>query len=255
MPTSTISKSNLYKICLRLAVILFWIAAWQFIAVMISNQTILPSPISVLQRLIILGQTSEFWITTLYSCLRIIIGFIAGCMIGILIGIIMFASSTIKHLLDPILILMKTVPVASFIILIFIWLNSDIIPSFIGFLIVVPIICRNIFEALRSLDKNLAEVAQIFKLSRIQKIQVLYLPTIKNYFIAAFTTSLGLAFKAGIAAEILCTPKMSIGKEIYNAKIYLDTENIFAWTLVVIMLSLLFEIFFVKCMQMKRGKR
>ena len=241
MPTSTISKSNLYKICLKLAVILFWIAAWQFIAVMISNQTILPSPISVLQRLIILGQTSEFWITTLYSCLRIIIGFIAGCMIGILIGIIMFTSSTIKHLLDPILI--------------FIWLNSDIIPSFIGFLIVVPIICRNIFEALRSLDKNLVEVAQIFKLSWIQKIQVLYLPTIKNYFIAAFTTSLGLAFKAGIAAEILCTPKMSIGKEIYNAKVYLDTENIFAWTLVVIMLSLLFEIFFVKCMQMKRGKR
>ena len=44
-----------------------------------------------------------------------------------------------------------------------------------------------------------------------------------------------------IAAEIIGIPKGSIGENLYNAKIYLETPDLFAWTFVIIAVSVLFE--------------
>ena len=144
---------------------------------------------------------------------------------------------------------------ASFIILLFIWLSGAVIPSFIGMLIVIPVVCQNVYEALASVDESLLEAAQVYQLTKVQKIQFIYIPALRTYFLAAVKTSLGLSFKAGIAAEILCTPKFSIGKEIYGAKIYLNTVDVFAWTAVVIILSLIFELVFVKLLNKVTSRR
>ena len=50
-----------------------------------------------------------------------------------------------------------------------------------------------------------------------------------------------MGWKAGIAAEVLTVPPLSIGKNIFEAKLYLETTELFAWTLTVILLSLVIE--------------
>ena len=73
----------------------------------------------------------------------------------------------------------------------------------------------------------------------------LYIPSLAPYFLAACKSSLGMAWKAGIAAEVLAVPKNAIGTELYYAKTYLETPTMFAWTLVIILLSIIFEKLFV----------
>ena len=82
----------------------------------------------------------------------------------------------------------------------------------------------------------------------------MYLPHCLPYFSAGALTSLGLAWKAGIAAEVLCTPNHSIGKQVYDAKVYMETAEVFAWTLVVILLSLALEKLLKHCLE-RRDRR
>lgn len=255
MTTSTIQHNKAKKIILSIAVILFWITAWHIASIWIVNETILPSPLDVCKRLLVLGTEAEFWQITALSCVRIIVGFFIGCILGTILGIVTRLFVAAKYLLSPILTLIKATPVASFIILLFIWLSGAVIPSFIGMLIVIPVVCQNVYEALASVDESLLEAAQVYQLTKVQKIQFIYIPALRTYFLAAVKTSLGLSFKAGIAAEILCTPKFSIGKEIYGAKIYLNTVDVFAWTAVVIILSLIFELAFVKLLNKVTSRR
>jgi NitT/TauT family transport system permease protein len=50
-----------------------------------------------------------------------------------------------------------------------------------------------------------------------------------------------MAWKAGIAAEVLLQPLVSIGKMIFEAKYTLETVDLFAWTVIVVVLSVLIE--------------
>lgn len=249
MMLSTTSVNSFKKIFKYFAATLFWVAVWQFGAKAIGNATVLPSPSEVFSRLSVLVQTDNFWHITLLSCLRIIIGFLLGTAAGIIFGVLSRISKIIKALLQPLMLLIKTTPVASFIILLFFWLPNGSIPSFISILIVTPIISANLYESFDAIDTGLTETANLYKIHGFTRFKVLYLPTIKSYFLAAFSTSLGLAFKAGIAAEILCTPKNAIGTEIWGGKVYLDTESVFAWTIVVIILSLAFDILFKRLLR------
>lgn len=248
--TASTTSVNKIKILLKKATaIIFLIAVWQGVALLIGNATVLPTPIAVFLKLLEIAKDSDFWLITLLSCIRIIAGFLLGSIIGAGFGALSHISKTAKYLLDPLLILIKATPVASFIILLFFWLPNNTIPSFTSILIVIPLVASNVYEGFCSVDVGLKEVANLYNIRGFARFRALYLPTLKSYFLAAFSTSLGLSFKAGIAAEILCTPKTAIGSEIYNGKVYLETENVFAWTFVVIVLSLLFEVLFKKLLE------
>jgi NitT/TauT family transport system permease protein len=105
----------------------------------------------------------------------------------------------------------------------------------------LPIIWTNISSGIRSTSKELLEVARVYRFSPVIKITKLYIPTVLPYFLAACRSALGMAWKAGVAAEVLCTPTSAIGTELYFAKTYMDTETLFAWTLITIILSLIIE--------------
>ena len=149
----------------------------------------------------------------------------------------------------------KATPVASFIVLLLIWIGSPKVPSVITFLIVLPVIWTNLDEGLQRQDEKLLQVAQIYGFSTFKKLKLLTVPSIKPYFISACRTSLGLAWKAGIAAEIIAMPRGSIGTSIGKAKQYLNTEEMFAWTLTVIVLSLLLELLAVKLLNRWEQKK
>ena len=229
----------------------------------INSAFLFPSPKDVLWELWILISgasnqgdviSSNFWLITCLSLLRILWGILVSILIGTVLAYITSVSRLLRALLTPALSAIKSTPVASFIILALLWLDRNVLPVFITALIVIPIIWANVSEGIRRVDKNLLEVAEIYRFSAPKKLIKLYVPSVAPYFMAACQSSLGMAWKAGIAAEVLSTPDHSIGKELYNAKTYMETPRLFAWTLIVILLSYIIEKLLVFALN-RLGKR
>ena len=219
----------------------FWLAIWAIASYRINNSFIIPSPKSVIKSVDMLIKTNDFWLITSQSLLRILLGILIAVALGILIAIITTAIPFFNVLITPIMSTVKATPVASFIFIAIIFMNRNSLPVFITALLVLPIVWTNVSSGIKSVPKDLKEVAKIYKLSKFTQLKKLYFPTVLPYFLAACRSALGLAWKAGIAAEVLCTPKSAIGTELYFSKTYLDTEMLFAWTLITIVFSLIIE--------------
>ncbi len=166
-------------------------------------------------------------------------------MIGIALSALTSRILFLRQLTLPIMTVIKATPVASFIVLLLIFIGAASVPAIITLLIVLPVVWTNLDEGLRRRDADLWQVAKIYRMSPWRRFRFLILPSVRPYFISACRTSLGLAWKAGIAAEIIAMPRMAIGTMIGEARLYLNTEEMFAWTLAVVLLSLLIELGFV----------
>ena len=226
----------------------FWVGLWALASFKINNSFILPSPLKVIKATLALFKDPNFLIITAQSLGRIFMGVLAAILIGIILAVITVRFSFFNTLITPVMSTVKATPVASFIFIAIIFMSRNTLPIFITILLVLPIIWTNISSGIRSTSKDLLEVAAVYKFSPIKKITKLYIPTVLPYFLAACRSSLGMAWKAGVAAEVLCTPTSAIGTELYFAKTYMDTEALFAWTLVIIILSLIIEksvVFFI----------
>ena len=246
------SSSKLKKIFKFIIITISWLGIWQILSAVTGLSVLLPSPIETLLEIKELVVTSVFWQSVFHSLVRIIIGFLLGVLFGTLTAFISAFSKTVNDFLLPIIHIVKATPVASFIILAIVWLKTDNVPSFISMLIVFPIIWNNVKTGIRETDKNLIEMSDAFGVKKSKKLKQIYLPSVKPYFVSAVTTSMGLAWKSGIAAEVLCTPKNSIGSGIYASKIYLETPKLFAWTAIVVIMSIVLEKIIL--LIIKRGK-
>ncbi len=233
-----IIKSKPFKI---LFAVVFWLAVWQTAALIVSKTILLPSPAEVFVRLWELIFEAKFWGAVGNSLLRILAGFFIGIIFGSFFAVLSSVSQIAKALISPLITVIKTTPIASFIIIALIWIGAPNVPIFITALMVAPIVYENVTVAVSNTDKELIEVTKLYKFSRAKKLKLLYIPTVLPYFLAATATSVGLAWKAGIAAEVLCTPRNSIGKYLFESKLYLEIPDLFAWTVTVIIFSLLLE--------------
>ena len=221
--------------------ILFWTGVWWLIATILNKPLLLPTPIAVIKTIGILALTGDFWLAILISLIRILLGIALALLFGVLLAMLTVKSPFCHHLFAPLLTLCKATPVASVIFLVLLWVGRDRVPLFIAFIMALPIVWSNVREGLLQTDKKLLEMAKIFKLSGRQQLISIRSPSLFPYFLAACRSAIALAWKAGIAAEVLCLPKRSIGLGIYDGKMYLETDALFAWTLVVILISALVE--------------
>lgn len=207
----------------------------------VRQEILVVSPLQVAEKIFMLIGELSFWKTVAMSFLRIIGGYVSGVLLGIVFSCLMSASGVMRELLSPLLSLAKAVPVASFIILALVWIKKDYVPVFITFLIVLPIVCANVTEAISSVNKVHLEVASVYRLGFFGTVRAVYFHSILPSFAAAATTSLGLAWKSGIAAEVIAMPQISIGYNLYRSKINIETADLFAWTIVVVILSVILE--------------
>lgn len=227
-----------------LLVAAFWIAIWHIAATKVGIELLLPAPLSVLKRLAEMVQTSEFYLITGFSLIRVMLGIIFATALGIFLAILTHVSKIADALAKPLITVIKATPVASFIILALVWIARKDLPIFISLLMVLPVVWTNLRTGLNEVDRKLLEMAKVYKVSPWQILRGIYIPSVLPYFTSAAKTSLGLAWKAGIAAEVLAVPARSIGKELFNSKTYFETADLFAWTVVVIILSLVIELLF-----------
>ncbi len=230
------------RIVKPLLIALFWIAVWDLGAYLYAKPLILPPPLAVITRLWELMGTRAFYLTTLHSLWSITRGILIAVAVGCLLALLTSRFRILRDLFFPLLTVIKATPVASFIILMWLLIGAAALPTFITMLIVIPIVWTNLDEGFRRIDPQLLEMTRVYGMSPMRRLCVLTLPSLRPYFTAACRTSLGLAWKAGVAAEVIATPLSSIGTEITNAKTYIEYEDLFAWTLTVILLSLAMEL-------------
>lgn len=226
---------------IRLWAVLFWLAVWQVVSMWLDSAILLVSPVNVLCRLGQLIWTVPFWKAVLFSVSRITSGFLLAVLTGGLLAAAAARCQRILELLAPVMLAVRSVPVASFIILALIWFSSRNLSILIAFMMVLPVIYTNVLGGIRTVDGQLLEMAHIFRVSKLRVARYIYLPQIMPFFNSACSVSLGLAWKAGVAAEVIGIPRGSVGERLQQAKVYLDTPDLFAWTLVIVVLSLVFE--------------
>lgn len=229
----------------KAGILLFWLLVWQLCAFMIHNDILFAGPLAVVQAL--WGQIGSglFWKSLAGSSARICLGFLSAFFAGIFLGALSYRSAFIRELLSPVLLLLKSIPVASFVILALIWMGSKNLSVFISFTVVLPMLYTATLSGLESADSELLEMAQVFQMPFLSRVRGIYQPALMPYLISSVSTALGLAIKSGVAAEVIGVPDFSIGSQLYMAKIYLDTANLFAWTAVILVITFLFERLFL----------
>lgn len=221
--------------------ILFWILIWALTAHVIDKPLVLAGPVQVLTALCRLVPTADFWRTILDSFLRIGGGILGGLSTGILLGAAAYAFSVVEILVRPVISLMKAVPVAAFVILALMAMGSKNLAILIVWIMVTPIVYHNTLKGLQNTDRELLEVAQIYHMSVPNRIRAIYLPAVRPFLLSAVQTGIGMSWKSGVAAEVIGVSAGSIGEKLYMSKIYLETADVFAWTMVIIFLSAVIE--------------
>lgn len=237
---------NIKNYGMRILAVCFWILIWQIVSVRLGQEILLASPVSVVKKLSELILTGPFWQAVGFSFGRIISGFILAFLLGIVLAVLSYRFWWVEALLNPFIVVIKSIPVASFIILCLIWIPSRGLSIFISFLIVLPVVYTNILEGIRQTDVKLLEMAEVFSVGIGKRIVYIYLSQVLPYLLTACTLALGLCWKAGVAAEVIGVPSGSIGEKLYHAKIYLNTPELFAWTIVIAAISFIFEKCFLK---------
>ncbi len=240
------SKRKLLQTAL---IALIYLAVWEAGSLLVGKELLLPSPLSTIARFVALLIKGESWLFAGLTLLRIMSGYLLGVLVGVLLAVLTSRSHFAEALLAPLRAVVKASPVTSFILLALLWLSSDLVPLFISFLMVVPLVWSATAEAILQTDVRLVEMGKLYGLSRWQIVKKIYVPSVLPQFLAACTTSLGFAWKSGVAAEIIALPRQSIGYMLYQSKLRIETVDLFAWTLMIVALSMLLEWLLIRGMR------
>lgn len=225
-----------------IAVVGFWLCVWQIAATMLGIELLLPTPIAVVKTLYFKFFEKSFLIAVAASITRVLLGFLLAASVGALVGLLTAKSQFINALISPLLLIIRAAPVASFVILALVWIKSDTLPIAISFLTGLPIVWKAVHDSTLMQDKKLLEAANVFRFSAFKTFLYVTVPSVLPSFVSAAVTTLGFCWKSAVAAEIICLPRESIGKGLYSAKQHLETAEVFAYTLITVLLSILFEL-------------
>lgn len=235
-------KNNVGKrIATSLLVALFWIGIWYLAAFLVDSVLLLPTPHDTLIASLELVSTLEFYKVVFSTLLRVALGLLLGILAGVILALLSHRFNLLKRILKPAVSVIRATPVASFIVLLWVLLSGNTLTVLVAFLMVMPIVWQNTLDGFSSIPVELIEVADVFELSFGRRFRILVLPVLSNYIFPSIITSVGLAWKSEIAAEIIAYTKNSIGMHINDAKTYLLTPTVFAWTAVIVVMSVLLE--------------
>ena len=235
----------------RLWAAAFWLLVWEGASLALASTTggrmlLLASPVQALGRLLALAATAEFWQAAAFSSLRILGGFFLSCVLAVALAALAARLRWVRELLSPLVAVVKAVPVVSFIILALIFFSSENLSLLISALMVFPPVYLNVLEGIGHTDVQLLEMARVFRVPLSRQLRGIYLPAVLPYFRSAVSLALGLCWKSGAAAEVIGLPAGSIGEALYTAKVYFQTGDLFAWTAVIVTISVLFERLFLR---------
>lgn len=229
-----------------LLVAVFWLAAWQLLSMAVGQEILMVSPVSTFLTLLRLMESPGFYLSVGNTFGRILAGFLLALALGAVLGVLSYFSRGARALLSPPMAAVKSTPMASFVILALVWISSKNLSVFISFLMALPLVYESMIAGLQSADPKLLEMAEVFSIPFGRRARAIYAPAAAPYLLSASRSAMGICWKSGVAAEVIAQPASSIGDALYRAKLFLATDELFAWTVAVVLLSLALEKLAVK---------
>lgn len=223
---------------LPLWAVIFWLAVWEIAALWVDEPILLVTPLSALRRLCQLVVERSFWQSILFSVGRIALGFGLSVLLGVGLATLSYRFAWVRELLSPLVAAVKAIPVASFVILVLLWVPSRELSVLISLLIGFPVLYSNALMGLDATDPRLIEMARLFHVPFLTQLKAIYLYQALPFLHSGLSVAIGLCWKSGVAAEVIGLPSGSVGEKLYKAKVYLETPDLFCWTLVIVLLSL-----------------
>ena len=246
-------RENMKKIQKFVLPLAFWLLVWEAAALAVGRELLLPGPSAVGKRLLALAGTVDFWLSVGATLGRVLLGLGWGALAGTVLAFATRFSPWADRLLSPAVRVVRATPVVSFILLVYLWVARSAIPWVIAGLMALPVVWGALSAGLDSMDGKLLELARAYRFSRFKTLRLICLPALAPHFSAGLLTAFGLAWKSGVAAEVLCPPARAIGSRIQQAKLGLETPDLFAWTLTIVALSLALETLLRKALE--RGNK
>ncbi len=214
---------------------------WKILSLIVNSEIIFPSPEKTFIAFINFLKLKIFYVSILSTIYRGLIGFLISFILGISFGFLAGFNNVFYKIFEPILVTIRSTPVITIILIALIWFKAENVPIFSSFLISFPIICANVIEGIKNIDIKIIQMAKIYKISKKRVFFEIYIPHILPFIVSASSTAFGIGWKVVVAAEVLSQPRIAIGTNLQNAKIYLKINEVFAWTLTAIFLAYLFE--------------
>lgn len=217
--------------------VVFWLAVWQTVALGVRSSVLLVGPWQVAVRLTQLAPTLEFWTTVGRTFGRITLGFVLAAVVGVLLATASAASRWAAALVAPLVATIRSTPVVAFIILLLIWSDVAWLATIVSFLMTLPIVHATVLTGIGQRDRSLLEMTTLFRVPRWRRLRAVDVPGVLPYFAAACRAGIGQAWKSGIAAEVIGLPSGTIGERLYQGRLFLQTSDVLAWTVVVVLVA------------------
>lgn len=233
----------------------FWLGVWEIAARVVNRELYLPGPATVVRALWRLAPEPAFWAAVGATMGRVLAGLSLSVVLGMALGAWCARSAVAYDLLHPFVVTVRATPVISFIVIALVWLRSGLVPVLVCIVVCFPLVWTATVTALWARDPALLEMARAFRVPAIRVATALTWPSIRRQLLAAVVGALGLGWRVSVAAEVLSHPPASIGEGIDTAKAYLDSPVLFAWTLVVVLLSYAFEVVLGRLARPRTGAR
>lgn len=230
------------------------IASWQIIAVIVDKPIIIPTLVETLNAFFEIVSTDWFLVAVYSTVRRMILAFTVTLISAITLGMVAGFYEPFNYLFKPIITTFKAVPTMAVIILAIIWLDSELAPILVSFLVTFPLIYQNVVNGIQNIDPKLIEMVKLYKVGKAKTVKDVYLPSIQSYLMAGISTAVGLNVRIIIAAEVLSQPKISIGTAFQIERANLNTAGVFAWSMIAIIIVGIFEIA-IKAVQKAAGAR
>ena len=231
-------KSKLYT----LLSCIFFIGLWQLIAIIINNDIYIPRIQQVIEAIKIIVKDQNFLKVILSSFYRTMLSYVLALIFSMILGVLATVYPFFKYLMQPINSFGKTIPTMVLVVLSLVWFDKDKTPFVVGFAITFPILYEGIRNSLMQIDKKIIDMTKIYEVSLKDKIKKIYLPVMKFYFMSIFVSTFSLTFKMVIAGEVHGQPKFGIGSQIQLEKVNFNTSGIFAWIVIIVIISLVLEL-------------
>lgn len=221
--------------------VLVWLVIWQIASTLTGLDIILPGPVKVLFCMAgMLGQKNTY-IITMHSLIRIFAGYTAAFVTAVLAGLAAGYVRAVRIMSAPLISAMQALPVTAFIILVLMIAGAKNVSAVIAFIVVFPVIYHGMVQGIDNMDKNLAQMADVFNIHGMRRFRYISLMQCMPYIRTAVKSSAGMCWKAGAAAEVIGLTRNSIGEQMYLAKLYLETDVLLSWGIIIIIASVVFE--------------
>lgn len=234
-------RHTIKRIFRVLLIVVFWFAVWQGVSMIVNQSLFVPSVPETFSSLGGLVVTGEFWLSILMTLYRVVFGLVVAFVLGVSLAFLAAHAGIVEQLLRPLVTAVKSTPVMSIIVLALVWFNASYVPVFSCILLCFPIFYANTLGGIKSVERNYLELAKVYHVRRVRVIREVTIPSVLPNIYTALSIALGFSWKSVVAAEVLSSPKYSMGFNLYATKLYLDTPGLFAWTIAIIIISLIVE--------------